>query len=383
MTGPFLFAFGTYLAAFACFVFCVREAVLVNFWHGVRQFLIFAVFVLLFWILESWAGEQAPFYDYAPPSPFPHTWPRFEFSTLAPLLSVFGLGSLLDPSALASHPCAVTPEGSIPAAIPFGGGSIAFSLLWTTRYLLGDDRFVRTPFTPIIAPWLVGLMALWLDLALDPVLANTLTCDFPTGESHTGLQLWTWKASEDLGDFWFRIPLYNFVTWFAAPAILTAVVILVTYIFSLITQGVPFLPLDLALRSLILFFVMVIFFASPRSANSVTAVTAMALTVVAIGFFTLTTRWQSFVRDNPWRWELVFIAAFFAVFPPLTVLISSNFRPIFEHLPLLALTVLIGIVSLIFAISPYRRFRSTSGSITRISLSIAGLALLLAFLGNS
>ena len=60
MTSTVVFAYGTYLAALLCFVFCIREWWYGGWKHGLKQLVMLVFFGIAFWLLESWAGVRAP-----------------------------------------------------------------------------------------------------------------------------------------------------------------------------------------------------------------------------------------------------------------------------------------------------------------------------------
>lgn len=386
MTSPVVFAIGAYLTALLCIIFCIREGLAKGFWHGVRTLLTLIIFIALFWLLESWAGIRAPFYDYEPPNPFPLLWPRFDFGSVSGLFGALGLGGLLLPGAAATNPCAILPGPYIPAAIPIAGGCISFALIWTVRLLIGEEGFARKPYLPLIAPWIVGLLALWIDLALDPALANSIDCQPVPSPTHAGLAFWTWSADASLGDYWFHVPIYNFGVWFAAPAILTALVVWAAWLFAKFAQGLSVDPVDGLLRLLIIFFIGVIFFISPSAANSLGTIVALLLGIIAVGLYSLISRWRGFNRNNPWRWELVLTLAFFALYPVGAVLFTHFFWPLADHIYLLLITVLCAAGTVAFALSPYRRFGGappTTASINAIVAAVLTLLFILGYLGNS
>lgn len=388
MTAPVMFAFGTYLTAVLCLVFCLREWLFGGVIHALKQLVMLLFFILAYWLLESWAGVRAPFYEYAPDNPFPHVIPRFDFSGTAAWLNTIGFGgiaSLLGPSpaALVSD-CAILPHPTtIPLCIPVAGGCISFGLLWTVRLLLDGRSIADIPLVPVYAPWMVGFMAFWLDMALDPVLANTVNCDAVPELTHTGLQFWTWHADATLADDWFHIPAYNYGVWFSAPAILTAIALLAQWAYLKFIDNAAVGNADGVIRALILFFIGVIVFVSPSSANQIAAIYGLIVSILLIGTWTLAGAWQGFRRNNVWRWELIAGLGFFFLFPVFGFAATDYFLPAAEHVWLLLLTLLIAGWGIFFVVSPYWQLRLPPPAILPILLTLLTAALLFAYLGQS
>lgn len=386
MTSTVVFAYGTYLAALLCFVFCFREWWYGGWKHGLKQLVMLVFFGFAFWLLESWAGVRAPFYEYQPPNSFPHIIPRADFLPLAGFFSSMGLGSLAGlfgpgPAAY-SNLCAILPyPDTIPLCIPVAGACIAFCLLWTVRLLVNSKGFAYEPFAPLLAPWIVGLMAFWLDLSLDPVLAHTLNCVSLPGETHPGLQFWTWHADGSLGDIWFHVPIYNYGVWYASPAILTAIAILAQWLYLKLT-GASVSTNDGVFRALILFFVGVIFFVSPNSAASLQAIYALIIAVLIIGILWLINRWESFKRDNDWRWELIVVLGFYFLFPVFGLLVTEYFRPLGNHIWLLLITLVVAGWGVFFAISPYWKRSGVPVPISSVIGTLVVAMIVLGYLGN-
>ncbi len=349
----FWFAYGTYLAALACLIFCIRE------WrfgwkHGLWQIVVLLLFIVLYWALESWAGMRAPFYDYTTAVDWPHRIDRIDFAPLSSWVHGFApsFSAYFGPGTASGHICAISPlEPDLPLAIPVAGGCISFCLMWTVRLLMGSEGFVKEPFVPVLAPWIVGLMALWLDAGLDPVLATSFDCTAAENITHPGMLFWSWFSEVDLANYWFHIPAYNFGTWYAAPAILTALVILIQWFYQKFVVGAMVDPADGALRALILFFVLVIFFVSPNSANLPAVIYPLIGALVAVGLLVIYIKWESFVRNNDWRWELILVLAFFFLFPVFCLLLGP--MVVSTHIWLLLITLFVAGWGIFFAISPY------------------------------
>ncbi len=367
-----LFAIGTYIAAFLCLWFCYTEGG--TWFKRIVYALTLIGFMFLFYLLESWAGIRAPFYEYEVTGGFPWYIPKFDFSPFA------GFSSLLQPSVLATtHPCS-NMTNYMPLAIPVAGGCIVFTLLWTVRLLYNSEGFATMPFNPVTAPFLVGLMALWMDLPLDPILAESQSCIPPVESIHGGLRFWLWSSDASLADIWFHVPLYNFATWYAAPAILTAVIIWLTWLYLWITGAVVQFQ-DGALRSVILGLLLVIFIVSPNSAASIATIYTIVIVLVAIGVYYLITKYETFKRNNEWRIPLVATLTFFFIFPLLAFLFTGAFSLRDIYLFLIALFV--AVWGIVFATLPYWKLTNPIVGVTPLILGIILVVLILGYLGNT
>ncbi len=377
-----LFAYTTYLAFVACCVFCWRERKAFGSRHAILQFVVLVVFCVLFWLLESWAGMRAPFYDYTNDVEWPHHLPRVDFTWVAASLGDGWLGSFFNPGPAAVDPCAYhTLESKLPLAIPVGGGTIAFSLIWTTRLLIGRDEFLFDRCSPVLATLIVGLMALWLDAALDPVLATTVDCSSSKNLHHPGMSFWTWQSESHLADYWFHVPAYNYGTWFSSPGILAALVMLgqrVLYRNEPVLRGQDAFS-RFGLPVLVLILIACILFISPQYANKPWIIYLVIGGLVVAGFVGLYLKWHSFKRDNSWRVELVLVLTLYFLVP-VVFLVNGPFA-IASHFWLLLLTLFVAGWGIFFAISPYWQLRQNVPPLP-ILVGILGTVYLLGRVAN-
>lgn len=345
---PLTFMIGAYIAALCCIYACIREARIAGDWRrGLTQFLILVGFAVLFWVLESWANHRAPFYTYPPifPDMIRHFQPSWLPSWLAHLFAPGG-----------PDPCAQTPSPKVSASIPISGACITFCLMWTARQLLGRSGWASEPFVPVTAPILVGLGALLLDAILDPILATSYGCPPPPiATLHPGHGFWTWHTDRHLVDVWFKIPLFNYVTWYAVPAILVAVVVLGGWLRLLLYRPSAANFRDGALRAFILTMIAVILYVSPTYANAATLQLLLLATIIILSVAVLITGWPYYVRTNPPRWEFVVPMAFYFLFPVFSFLVTRSFLPRLDHIFLLVLSLVFAAVGIFFVISPYWR----------------------------
>ena len=106
----------------------------------------------------------------------------------------------------------------VPLCIPMTWGAIVFVTMHTTNQL---------PLRWFEKPILDGLMALFLDLAIDPVSASSLlvekikqpcsTGTFEAGAAN-GAGAWVWCVAPEQGAQYFGIPMANFFGWFCVVA---------------------------------------------------------------------------------------------------------------------------------------------------------------------
>jgi len=314
---------GVYLAVLSCVIAIIRIGLLSGWNEGLKQVLVFVGFAFAYWFLESWAIVRAPFYLYPPA--FPDMIPFFPFP------------SSIASSAALAHPCAQMPE-MISASIPLSAAVITFTLMWTARLLLGAAWLMT--YKPNVIALSVGTSTLFLDLSLDPVLA--LSKDCMAKVVHPGLGFWHWYTDPSFADFWFRIPLYNFASWYAAPALLVAVVILIAGALAITTAT------DMLLRGLIVFLVGAIFFTAP-GANPPIPQIMLVLFLVLVGLYHLFKDWSTYIRNNPFRWELILPLLFFFLYPLVALLLSGT-GPLF---PLLIVSAVVAAVGAVYTFTPY------------------------------
>jgi 4-hydroxybenzoate polyprenyltransferase len=219
-------------------------------WGVVGQVVIIALFVGLFFALESLAHARTPYYVYAPQ--FRDKLPRLPVEnwigqTQNPL---FRLGLPNQCTAVVRHLQTLPGTSKIPLSVVIFEASLAYSAMWTAR-LLGAARWTQ--------PLLAGLVLITVDALLDPVVAISHICDrnayntiFP-GAQGAKLGFWHWYVPrpEDLitpgqrgpdgqnllETWWFHIPIFNFAAWLGAPIVLTLLVSLLSQLPSVFERS--------------------------------------------------------------------------------------------------------------------------------------------------
>jgi hypothetical protein len=172
--------------------------------------LLFAAFVLNFYVLETWATYASPYFVYAQ-----------SFAVMLPTPPVSWLPAwfqaMIDPPSAATRACADVATQilethrarTIPIEIPLMEGTIAYVALHATR-LVGATYWSR--------PFLAGMAVVSLDALLDPVVSDAFRCDVPEARTF-GLGLWRWFTEPAAMGQWYGIPLFNFGAWYASAII--------------------------------------------------------------------------------------------------------------------------------------------------------------------
>ncbi|HNP85575.1 MAG TPA: hypothetical protein PKK78_05510 [Kouleothrix sp.] len=102
------------------------------------------------------------------------------------------------------------PNGCVPLAIPLMESLIIYAAMRTS------DRF-QAPWQ--IRPLIDGLLALALDIAIDPVVSIGVPCQpNPTAIVAHGLGFWVWKLVPTQ-EAWLGVDLNNFAGWFFGAAV--------------------------------------------------------------------------------------------------------------------------------------------------------------------
>lgn len=171
---------------------------------------LFVVFVLNFYVLETWATYASPYFVYAQsflvmlPTP-PLSWLPAWFQ------------AMIDPPSAETRACAEVATQildahrarTLPIEIPLMEASIAYVALHATR-LVGATYWSR--------PFLAGMAVVTIDALLDPVVSDAFTCDVPQARTF-GLGLWRWFTEPAAMGQWYGIPLFNFGAWYASAII--------------------------------------------------------------------------------------------------------------------------------------------------------------------
>jgi len=333
-TWAIVFAVGVYLSLIACLFACIRIGLMLGWFQGLLQLLVLIGFGLMHWLLESWAGVKAPFYTY-PPSSYVDMVPPFDWS---------GMGATPP-----NDPCGQPPGAWIPACIPISGAIITFCLLWTARLLLTTAVWFQ-PYRPIIAPFMVALVALVLDGYLDPVLATSMNCDARPEIVRNALSLWIWHTEPRFADMWFSIPLFNFASWYAFPATMVSLVLLLGWAGNAISGGSPSL-IDGLLRAVIFIAMLTVSMTAP-GANPPSTQIAFILPIIVISLMVVWNDRSTYKYDNPWRWEFV-LPMFFYLLYPVAALLFSGIFPLASSLQLLFVTLVLVFIGGFYVVSPY------------------------------
>ncbi len=127
----------------------------------------------------------------------------------------------------------------VPICIPLTWGAIVFTTMHTSNQL---------PLRWFEKPVLDGLLALFLDLAIDPVSASSLVVNklmqpcssgnFEAGAAN-GAGAWVWCVAPEQGAKYFGIPMANFFGWFCVVAAFSFSFRFVIYRFKLAERSWP------------------------------------------------------------------------------------------------------------------------------------------------
>ena len=336
-----LFSLVAYLSGALCLASALRHAPTEGWAKALREVLLFLFFVLAYWLFESWATYLTSYYGYPPA--FWDTVPYFDWSPWA--------GAPWMPPPHVDPICTTLPgqEHGISLSVPVMEASLTYAMMWTARLLA--PRFL------LLQPFLVGLGTLTLDAFLDPVCARSLDCAI-SGELKPGLGFWEWHVHDGLGLRWFRIPLFNFAAWFAAPIALVAFTLLIGWARDFlrwvrdVINGVPSLPpsvIDGLLRAIIFFAFGLLFAVAPSGPETIEIKERILIGTVIASLVAVYLVRQSLVRSNAWRWEFVLPQLLFHGFS-LVALLLAGAQPLF---PLLLAGLVLAALGTYYALSPY------------------------------
>lgn len=325
-----------YGSAVSCVYAALRIGLASGWGAGLRQLLVFLAFVLLYYLLESWAHHRVPYYHYPPV--FPDMVPTFPWD------AVPGFPGPA-PSACTIQP---PPDAGISLLIPLLEASLTFSVMWTARLL-------AVPV--LLQPFLAGLVHLALDGFLDPVIAWSYDCAI--GEQiETGLGFWHWYVTDRLGPDWFGIPLFNFAAWYAAPVILVSLAYLARWIRAYLawragsgSGGPPApSPLEGAFLTIVSIGFSVLFLLAPTYPWPIEKQGLLLLLFVLLTLAAVVWHIPVYVHDNPFRWEFVFPQLAGLVYPLLAMILNGHILAI----PYLWIVALVTVpLVLYYSISPY------------------------------
>jgi len=213
---------------------------------------------------------------------------------------------------------------AVPLAVVLMEGLIVFSVVRTTDFL-APPQWVR--------PFMDGLMAVTIDVVLDPIAANSLWCGSGVGESvHGGLGLWTWFTHEANPPQWFGVPLVNFSAWFFGPVAISASVRFVASKMNVKTldlwqQGISAVGATVIVIVLGLAAEMLSFRVMDALLDR-PAVTRADRWAILMGILTVTTgatvaASRRFRHDHRFCWEVTVLPAFLFVYMALALLATG------------------------------------------------------------
>jgi hypothetical protein len=334
-----LFSAVVYLSAALCIVAVVRH------WkrHGpafaLCELFTFLLFVVIYWLFESWATYILPYYKYGV------FWDRVPFFDW----SIFS-GQPWLPAPYFDPICKIWPDqkDGISLSVPVMEAALTYAAMWTARLL--------APTLPLLQPFVVGLAMLAIDLFLDPVSATRFDCQYNVSLG-AGLGFWGWQVHAELGLRWFGIPLFNFAAWHAAPIAAVALALLLKWLCDYIRwvrAGQP--PgeepdsIDGALRGIIFFAYTFLFAFAPTTSTTVAAKELLMFVTVLGSLYAAYVHRSYFVRNNAWRLELVLPPLLVYGFALVALLLSGLVTPL---LPILLAGLFLTALGVYYAVSPY------------------------------
>jgi hypothetical protein len=334
-----LFAVAAYLSAALCLVTAIRQG-----WpKGLPDILVFVLFVIGYWLLESWATHMADFYFYPPV--FWDMIPYFDWGTY----SWFNDEGLLCPQFCPVPPTAC-PEldttGGISLSVPLMEASLTFVAMWTARLL--------APRLLLLWPFMVGLAVLCVDVFLDPVASTSVHCVTKDG-IEAGLHFWEWNVHHGLGIQWFGIPLFNYAAWYCAPIAAVAAALLLHWARDLLSWllgasgATPPSFIDLLLRGIIFWAFTLLFALSPIGSGTIQFKIYTMIVVLIVSIVIVIQYRSQYVHTNARRWELIIPLIVFYLFGLLGLLLSGAL----DVLPLLFVGVVCLALGLWYCLSPY------------------------------
>jgi hypothetical protein len=210
-----LFLLVAYGSALVCLYATYRIGVEQGWRWGVIHLLIFCGFVLLFWLLESYAASRTPYFSYPlPPNGLP---------------DAIGFLPFAQPPALKNWCLVPVPENvRIPFSVLLLEATLTFSAGHTAR-LLASSKELRLR---MLRPLMAALALLAFDFFLDPLSSVSSSCAFLGGPTQAGLGFWEWYVVPELGPDSFGVPLFNYVLWYAMPIVLIALIGLLGWFFD-------------------------------------------------------------------------------------------------------------------------------------------------------
>lgn len=233
-------------------------------------FLLGALAVYLVLLRHAW--KTAPFLAFVLVLIVPYDYVT-EFVGLRSGLYYYGAAPLR--ICLGSHPtgtgsCAI-PDQCIPLAVLLMEASILLAVMRTTD-LLSLPRFAK--------PFLDALIAVNIDVMLDPIASSSQWCGTGEGPSFGGLGFWTWLTRGEAAGLWFGVPLFNYIAWFTDNFAFVVGVRLIAHFFQKGQRG--------------------------KTIDFFAAVGAIGVILVIEGVLDLVLRWLLDLRYTPaWQWGVI------------------------------------------------------------------------------
>lgn len=336
-----LFSAIVYLSAALCIVAVLRH------WkqHGpafaLCELFTFLLFVVIYWLFESWATYILPYYKYGV------FWDRVPFFDW----SIFATQPWM-PAPYFDPICKIWPdqENGISLSVPVMEAALTYAAMWTARLL--------APTLPLLQPFLAGLAMLAIDLFLDPVSATRHDCrSTPPSLIGSGLGFWDWQVHDGLAAWWFDIPIFNFAAWYAAPIAAVGLALLLKWLCAYIRwvragrpPGEEPDPEAGALFAIIASAYGFLFLFAPSNPSSNwMKVLAMVLTLLG-SLYQVWVHRSYFVRNNAWRLELVLPPLLVYAFALVALLLSGVVSFL---LLLLVVGLVLTALGVYYAVSPY------------------------------
>lgn len=191
---------------FPWLTYALALVVLAHAWFrdGLFFALIPAVFAIYFLLSELAATQGALGYRYVVLPHLIEVQPAW----------VASLGQLVFGDPIAVSRPATCPE--VPMAVPLAVPVVEALLVWS---LLRTTLFLKAKWW--LAPFMVGLVAVLLDVVLDPATAKSEWCGDPNkglAVTANGLHFWRWYVWGHFAPAFHGIPLVNFGAWFFGSA---------------------------------------------------------------------------------------------------------------------------------------------------------------------
>jgi len=338
-----LFMLAAYTSAIVCIYATWRIGVERGWRWGVIHLLIFGLFLLLFFVLESWAAGRTPYFSYPKPENggFPDWIPFLKIPTDAPEQNC-------------TNP--VPANCGIPISVLLLEATITFAAMHTAR-LLADRKDLHFR---LLRPFMAALALLLLDFFIDPLSSTSSSCVSMIELPHTGLAFWAWSVLPKIGPDAFGVPLFNYVVWYAMPVMLVALVGLLGWFYDfylvplVIAPGIVTLQFLLggAFLGIIVFAFGLVIEYSPNFQDlpiwllRLIFVGILLSTLIAIAYSA-----RDFNYDNDFRWWFVYPQAVFLLFCLVAFLFSGMLATKLPGMWLVALVV--SPLFVLWMLSPY------------------------------